>query len=35
MNDSLPVAALRRIGAVTVFLAQIVARIGPALARRG
>ena len=35
MNDSLPVAALRRIGAVTVFLAQIVARIGPALARPG
>lgn len=33
--DSMPVAALRRIGAVTLFLGQILARIGPALAAPG
>jgi phospholipid/cholesterol/gamma-HCH transport system permease protein len=35
VTDSLPVMALRRVGAVSLFLAQILARIGPALGKPG
>lgn len=34
-TDSLPVMAVRRVGAVSLFLAQIIARIGPSLAKPG
>jgi phospholipid/cholesterol/gamma-HCH transport system permease protein len=34
-TDSLPVAALRRVGAMTLFLAQILARVGPSLGKPG
>src|SRR6185436_5309691 len=34
-TDSLPVMAVRRVGAVSLFFMQILARIGPALARPG
>jgi phospholipid/cholesterol/gamma-HCH transport system permease protein len=35
VSESLPVMALRRVGAVSLFLAQILARIGPALGKPG
>jgi hypothetical protein len=31
--DSLPVVALRRIGSMTLFLGQVLARIGPSFTR--
>lgn len=34
-SDSLPVMAVRRVGAVSLFLVQIIARIGPALGKPG